>query len=702
MKKISPSQLQKKLSEVNNLFSIGNMKDTEKILCELLTSFPSHPEVLSKLGTIYLYQDKLNDGIQLIKKSLGVNPYQPDVLNNYAVGLLNTNKAQEAIEVVKQAISLKPDYIDAHYHLGVIYKSLGLYDDALKAYENTRQLLPSHENALINTAAIYIQLEKYKDAVSILSDVKLANPSVNYFYNLGLAHLNLEHFNEAEQSFHHVINQNPDFSEAWNNLSLALKGHERVEDALKCIEKAIALNKNYAEAYDNKGLILIELERFDEAITEFQIALKLTPNDYKIYNNIGVAFNGAGKFDEALKNLNYSLQLEPGYAKAMNNRALVNQELLKFEEASTDLNRAIQIDPLFAEAYNNRGVLFKNNRTYDAAIQDFKKALELDPDYIEPIFNLSLIYLAKLNFKEGWIYYEKRKEVSEFLKKTKYLSKIYLDQIPENQRPILLCSEQGLGDQIIYLSLLYEVIKWGNPILVRIDHRLIPLFERSFPTVNFYSDKENFDPSLYDYHALVGSLPQFFRNSRESFLGQKKSFLIADQNKRSVLRKELTNKNKIVCGIAWKSSNEKVGHFKTASLDDFLPILKLPFINFVDLQYGDTRNQLSDLKSKHGIMLNKIDGIDNFNDIDGLASLIDACDFIVTISNVTAHMAGALGKKVFLLVPYTKGKIWYWHDNLKTSLWYPSIEIFIQSEIGDWKKPISDIKEKIVKQVDHE
>ena len=101
-------------------------------------------------------------------------------------------------------------------------------------------------------------------------------------------------------------------------------------------------------------------------------------------------------------------------------------------------------------------------------------------------------------------------------------------------------------------------------------------------------------------------------------------------------------------------------------------------------------------------MLNKIDGIDNFNDIDGLASLIDACDFIVTISNVTAHMAGALGKKVFLLVPYTKGKIWYWHDNLKTSLWYPSIEIFIQSEIGDWKKPISDIKEKIVKQVDHE
>ncbi len=668
MKKISSSQLQKNLGEVNNLFSIGNMEDAEKILCELLTTFPSHPEVLSKLGTIYLYQDKLSEGIQLIKKSLGVNPYQPYVLNNYAVALLNSNKAPEAIEVVKQAISLKPDYTDAHYHLGVIYKSLGLYDDALKAYQNTLQLLPSHENALINSAAIYIQLEKYEDAVSVLSDVKLANPSVNYFYNL----------------------------------SLALKGDERLEDALKCVEKAIALNNNYAEAYDTKGLILIKLERFDEAITEFQIALKLKPDDYKIYNNIGLAFNGARKFDEALKNLNQSLQLEPSYANAMNNRALVYQELLKFEEASIDLNCAIQIDPLFAEAYNNRGVLFKNNRDYDAAIQDFKKALELAPDYIEPIYNLSLIYLAKLNFKEGWIYYEKRKEVSEFVKRTEYLNKIYLDQIPESQRPILLCSEQGLGDQIIYLSLLHEVIKWGNPILARIDNRLIPLLERSFSTVNFYSDKENFDPSLYHYHALLGSLPQFFRGSTESFSSQKRSFLIADQDKTSTLRKKLTNKGRIVCGIAWKSANEKTGHFKTASLDDFLPILKLPSINFIDLQYGDTLSERSDLKSMHDIILTKIEDIDNFNDIDSLASLIDACDFIVTISNVTAHIAGALGKKVFLLVPYDKGKIWYWHDNLKISLWYPSVEIFTQSEMGDWKKPMSDIKEQILKQVNHE
>ena len=702
MKKIPSSQLQKTLNEVNVLFSRGNIEASEKILNELAASFPSHPEVLSKLGTIYLYQDKLNDGIQLIKKSLEANPYQPDVLNNYAVALLNTNQSKEALEVISKAIQLKPDYIDAYYHQGLIYKSLGLYDDALNAYKITMKLKPSHENAILNSAALYIQLEKYNEAISILSSAQLKQPSSGYFYNLGLAHLNLEHFTEADQLFNYVVSQDPNYGEAWNNLGLALKGLDRFEDALHCIEKAILLNNQYAEAYDNKGLVLIQLERFDEALTQFQIALKLKPDDHEIYNNIGIAFKELRRFDEALKNFNHALNLMPAYAEATNNRGIVYQELLKFEEASIDFNRAIEINPLYAETYNNRGLLFKDQRLFDKAIKDIKYAFELDPKLKETHFNLSLIYLLKLDFKEGWNYYEKRKKVSDYLKKTETLNKSYLNQIPENREPILLHSEQGIGDQIIYLSLLHEVIEWPNPILAQIDPRLIPLFKRSFPAVNFYSDKEALKPDLYKHHALVGSLPKLFRNTKESFLGQKKYFLTSDQNKTSALREKLLVTDSYVCGISWKSKNEKFGHFKTASLNDFLPILKLPSINFVDLQYGDTLNERSNLKNVHDITLTKIEEIDNFNDIDGLASLIDACDFIVTISNVTAHIAGALGKKVFLMVPYEKGKIWYWHDGLKESLWYPSIEIFTQTETGDWTIPMGDIKEKLIGQIDHE
>jgi ADP-heptose:LPS heptosyltransferase len=130
--------------------------------------------------------------------------------------------------------------------------------------------------------------------------------------------------------------------------------------------------------------------------------------------------------------------------------------------------------------------------------------------------------------------------------------------------------------------------------------------------------------------------------------------------------------------------------------------LKLPFIHFVDLQYGDTDEERSFFKNEFNISITKVDDIDNFNDIDGLASLIDACDFIVTISNVTAHIAGALGKKVYLMVPFDEGKIWYWHDALNISLWYPSIQIFRQTKVGDWSEPINEIKEKIEGEISYE
>jgi tetratricopeptide (TPR) repeat protein len=702
LKKKPPSQLQKTLNEVNVLFSRGNINASEKILNELAASFPSHPEVLSKLGTIYLYQDKLNDGIQLIKKSLEANPYQPDVLNNFSVALLNSGQPQEALVAIQKSIQLKPDYIDAYYHQGLIYKSLGLYGDALKAYQKTIQLKPSHENAAINSAAIYIQLEKYNDAISILNSIQLSQPSLGYFYNLGLAQLKLEHFIEADQLFHHVTNQDPNYSEAWNNLGLALKGLERFEDALHCIEKAILLNNKYTKAYDNKGLVLIELERFEEALVVFQIALKLTPDDHEIYNNTGIAHMGLKQFNEAITHYNLSLKFNPKYVKAFNNRGLAYQELLRFDEALNDFNRAIQIKDDYAEAINNRGLLYKDQRLFDKAILDLEFAFKLNPNLLEINFNLSMIYLLQLNFKEGWKNYEKRKNVSEYLKKTELSNKIYLTEIPKDHEPILLHSEQGIGDQIIFLSLLNEVIKLPNPILVQLEPRLISLLKRSFPAINFYSDKKKLCPSLYKYHALVGSLPQFFRNSKESFAIQKNYFLKADQHKSSTLKNRLSVNDHFICGISWKSSNEKIGNFKTASLNDFLPILKLPFIHFLDLQYGDTDEERSLFKNEFNISITKVDDIDNFNDIDGLASLIDACDFIVTISNVTAHIAGALGKKVYLMVPFDEGKIWYWHDALNISLWYPSIQIFRQTKAGDWSEPINEIKEKIEEEISHE
>jgi hypothetical protein len=138
-------------------------------------------------------------------------------------------------------------------------------------------------------------------------------------------------------------------------------------------------------------------------------------------------------------------------------------------------------------------------------------------------------------------------------------------------------------------------------------------------------------------------------------------------------------KNKYTCGIAWKSINPDIGQDKSLNLIDFLEILKIKNISFVDLQYGDNKKERVDLFDKYGIFINKVDEIDSFNDIDSLASLVDACDLIVTTSNVTAHIAGALGKDVYLIIPTSRGELWYWHHGDKTNLWYPSVNQFFMS-----------------------
>ena len=142
--------------------------------------------------------------------------------------------------------------------------------------------------------------------------------------------------------------------------------------------------------------------------------------------------------------------------------------------------------------------------------------------------------------------------------------------------------------------------------------------------------------------------------------------------------------------MSWISKNEDIGASKSMSLDILKPILSLQNIKFIDLQYNDTKAEREQFFKENNISINKIEHIDNFNDIEGITSLIDACDFIITVSNTNAHIAGALGKKTLLLLPKGKGRLWYWSSNKNNSLWYSSVEILEQSFPGEWEPVIKN------------
>jgi hypothetical protein len=202
------------------------------------------------------------------------------------------------------------------------------------------------------------------------------------------------------------------------------------------------------------------------------------------------------------------------------------------------------------------------------------------------------------------------------------------------------------------------------------------------------SKSESFDIG-FDAQAPIGDLGYLLAPSKDQIKASRKPFLIADPVKKSAFRiDEPFVRKKIVCGLAWRSANKDFGTRKSFELIQLAPILKNPKFEFINLQYGQVNFEIQKSNDQLGINIHQIKDLDVYNDIDSLLALIDACDIVITTSNVTAHLAGSIGKKGCVLVPFSKGKIWYWHLNDVSGFWYPSLRVFYQTDRYDWSTTI--------------
>ena len=202
------------------------------------------------------------------------------------------------------------------------------------------------------------------------------------------------------------------------------------------------------------------------------------------------------------------------------------------------------------------------------------------------------------------------------------------------------------------------------------------------------------DLGKIDYHAPIGDLAKFYINSFNDVKKRSEAYIAVDKVRTQKI-KQLLPKGKKICGISWISNSGQIGKNKSMTLEDMKELLSLPDIEFVDLQYTDTSKERSEFKKKYGVEILKINEIDNFYDLDGLASLIDACDCIVSVSNTTAHIAGSIGKKTYLMIPQNRGRLWYWSKENEQSIWYKSIQIVEKNKVNSWYDVIKNITHKL-------
>ena len=575
------------------------------------------------------------------------------------------------------------------------HQKRGELEQAESLYRKALELAPDRPSIINNLTAVLLQLKRYEEARSWCEKLLATDANnVAALINLGNCRLMLDSAQAALASYDHALAIDPDSIEDLSSRSKALIDLERPAEALASCDKALAIQPDYADALNNRGGALQNLKRHTEALASYDKVLALKPDDADALYNRGNVLLSLKRHAEALASFDQAIAITPDHAQALSNRGDALLHLAKFEEALASYNRSLAIKPDYAEVFSNRGNALQNLRRYQEALDSYGRALTLKPDHVDAHWNECLCRLYIGDFARGWEKYEWRwliwqPEASKRGPSHTLWDGSYIDGA------LFVWGEQGLGDQILYAGMLDELRRQARKLVVVVERRLVQLFRRSFPGVEFIEQSKNIDTSHADVHVPMGSIGRYFRNRWEDFPLRRTGYLVPDHERAAGLRARLAGDGRLLVGLSWISKVENWGVHKSARLSDFEPILKLPGIRFVDLQYGDTGEERSTVMKQTGVEVTRVEDVDNFEDIDGLAALISACDVVVTISNTTAHIAGALGKPVYLLAPYALGTLWYWHFDRDVSPWYPTLRLFRQPANGDWASVIQRVAEEL-------
>ena len=400
------------------------------------------------------------------------------------------------------------------------------------------------------------------------------------------------------------------------------------------------------------------------------------------------------------------LEIQSGRGRVQQQGLLVKDELIKtlqigvnlsnedkFDEAIKEFDKIAELYNAMVQALIQRGRSHWEMKRWDLATEDFNKAQAMDPANMDIPWTMALMNLQKRNFPEGWKTFDYRWESKKFDSPRLKTNKPQWE-LGKGYKDLLVWSEQGVGDQILYCSLLRHLKTLVPELTVLMDARLIPLFKRSFSDIQFVP--QNARVWDIDSQIPMGSIAkELIPEMADIPKFRADPYLIPDYSRSSAIRADFNLKpgEKLV-GLSWASGAPRIGNHKSAALTDFLPFLQIPNTRFVSLQYGDHYAEAYELEKTHGIQIEQVLDIDNTQDLDGLAALINACDAVVTVSNATGHLAGAIGVKTFLL---DSNKLWYWNSCVgNQNLWYPSVSTYPKdSAIAPWTPQIEALTEDI-------
>ena len=377
---------------------------------------------------------------------------------------------------------------------------------------------------------------------------------------------------QAELIYQQILQFDPENAEVHNLLGLIAYQVGKLQIATKLINQAIELEPSQPKFFHNLGLVLKDQGNFVGAIRVYQKIVQVNPNDSEAYNNLGNVLQEQERFEEGIVAYRKAIEIDSNFADAYYNLGNALQKNGAVKDAIQAYHRVTEINPNHAEAYHNLGVLAQERGEMEDALQYYQYAIKVNPNYAEAHRHYGMALLLTGDFRHGWEEHEWRWRRKNISYQKKSFPQPWWDGSTLDGKTILVWTEQGVGDEIMFASMLNDLLQMNTNIMVECEPRLVPLFQRSFLQIQFFFRDASPHPKLLnaniDYQIPIGSLGQWLRQDESCFKKPTSSYLLACPDRVSKLRKkyQALAKDKLLIGISWKSTNQRVGNIKSLSL----------------------------------------------------------------------------------------------------------------------------------------
>jgi len=531
------------------------------------------------------------------------------------------------------------------------------------------------------------QAGNFREAETLYRTILASNPhDINALNLLGTVLSQQDRHQEGLQWVEAAIALKPDFSDAYNNHGIMLEKLGRYEEALASCDKAIALDPNFVEAYSNRANALQGLKRYDDALASCNQAIAINPCSPEAHNNRAHALQKLERYTEALASCEQAIALAPRFAQAHSNRSHALEKLEGFEEALASSNQAVALAPTNHEFQNNRAIVLEQLLQYDEALKAYDAAIALYPDYASAHWNKGLVQLRLGKYKEGWELYEwrwKRPEHEGDLHI--YPQAPWLGKEPVSDQTILLHSEQGLGDSIQFCRYVPLLAARGAKVILEVPDSLIALMSTLEGNPQVISRGST--PPPFNLHCPLMSLPLAFETICDTIPAHV-PYLHANPEKHAKWKEHLGIKTKPRIGLAWSGIPlHKNDHNRSMSLETLAPLWALD-MEFHCLQKEIRAEDMRVLSECP--MTSHTQHLQDFSDTAALAAEMD---LIISVDTSVAHLAGALGKPVWIMLPFIPD--WRWMMHRKDSLWYPTARLFREPKAHDWASVVADVVKEL-------